>query len=174
MANFTTDPQPYLDNLLRKCPPHTIVKVFHQRAFPYIGNTALAYCAYLGMLFHHRYLTSNATNQSVDLWRSLLRLALSALLSFLFIWQLRFVDWSEGIIPLYFNKTVVPIGGAAFVLCSFAEPLFEHMGLMNRNYGKHRYCVFVHEVSSEKTQEILQVAMGGIFGKRQNANAVVR
>jgi len=49
VANFTTDPQQYMDNLVRKCPPQTIVKVFHERAFPYIGGPALSYFAYLGI-----------------------------------------------------------------------------------------------------------------------------
>jgi len=131
--------------LLRKCPPDITVKVFHERAFPYIGKPALSYFAYLGILCHHRYLTSNATNQGVDLWRSLIRLGLSVLIALTFLWQLRLADWSESIFILYFNKTFLPAGGSAFILSSFAEPLFEHLGLMNRSYGKNKYCVFVHE-----------------------------
>lgn len=34
-----------------KCPPFTIERLFHERAFPYIGNTSLGYGAYLGILF---------------------------------------------------------------------------------------------------------------------------
>jgi hypothetical protein len=85
---FTTDPQAYIDNLIAKCPPSTIEKVFHERAFPYIGKTALGYFSYLGILFHHRYLTSNTTNQGVDLLKSLARLLLSLLIAFPAIWQL--------------------------------------------------------------------------------------
>lgn len=135
--------------MIAKCPPSTITKVFHERAFPYIGKPALAYFAYLGILFQHRHLTSNATNQGTDMWRSLLRLLLSILLISLFIWQLRLVDWSDGILALYFNKTFVPCGGSAFLLCSFAEPLFEHLGLMNRDYGQ-KYCVYVHEDTQDR------------------------
>lgn len=48
------------------------------------------------------------------------------------------------------NKTVVPCGGGAFILCSFAEPLFEHMNLLNRDYTTRKYCVFVHEATVER------------------------
>ena len=144
IANYTIVPQSYIDNLIAKCPEDAYVKVFHQRAFPYIGKTAPGFCAYLGILFHHRFLTSNTTSQETELWRSLVRLAISCGVCYLFIWQLQFVDWSENIFSLYLNKTVIPCGGAAFLLCSFAETLFEHLGLMNRDYSR-KYCVFVHE-----------------------------
>lgn len=62
VANYTTVPQQYLDNLMAHCPPDTKDKVFHERAFPYIGKTALGYFAYLGTLVHHKWLTSNTTN----------------------------------------------------------------------------------------------------------------
>lgn len=62
VRNYTTIPKEYMDNLIAKCPAHTITKVFDERAFPYIGKTALGYGAYLGILFHHRFLTSNTTN----------------------------------------------------------------------------------------------------------------
>ena len=128
------------------CPPDAYVKVFHDRAFPYIGKPALGFCAYLGILMHHRYLTSNSTNQDTEMWRSLLRLAITGLICWVFVLQLQFVDWSQNIILLYFNKTVIPCGCTAFLLCSFTETLFEHMGLLNRDY-QHKYCVFIHEVS---------------------------
>jgi hypothetical protein len=57
LTTYTEIPQLYIDNLIRKCPPKTIAKVFHERAFPYIGKTALAYGAYLGILVQHRYFT---------------------------------------------------------------------------------------------------------------------
>jgi len=88
IANYTVIPTEYMANLTAKCPPHTIARVFHERAFPYIGKTALGYFAYLGILTHHKLLTSNTTNQGTDLWRSLVRLGLSALLCSLFLWQL--------------------------------------------------------------------------------------
>lgn len=143
ITNFTTDPQVYLDNLIAKCPPDTIEKVFHERAFPYIGKTALGYFAYLGILCHHSFLTSNTTNQGVDLWKSLLRLFISLVFIFPALWQLKFVTWQHSIYLLYLNKTFLPCGYATWILCSFAEPLFEHLNLMNRDYAQ-RYCVFVH------------------------------
>lgn len=123
--------------------------MFHERAFPYIGKTALGYFAYLGILVHHYVLTSNTTNQNTDLWRSLVRLALSVFLISPFLWQLQLVDWSQSLFLLYLNKTVVPCGGGAFILYSFAEPLFEHMNLLNRDYSSRKYCVFVHHEDLE-------------------------
>ncbi len=62
VANYTTIPKEYIDNMTGRCPPFTIVKVFHERAFPYFGKTALGFGAYMGVLVHHRLLTSNTTN----------------------------------------------------------------------------------------------------------------
>lgn len=65
------------------------------------------------------------------------------------------MDWTQSIYLLYFNKTVVPCGGAAFLLCSFAEPLYEHMGLMEHD-ATRKYCVFIHEERSEHTERLLR------------------
>jgi len=155
IANYTVIPTEYMANLTAKCPPHTIARVFHERAFPYIGKTALGYFAYLGILTHHKLLTSNTTNQGTDLWRSLVRLGLSALLCSLFLWQLQFVDWSYPLFTLYLNKTVIPCGFSAFLLCSFMETLFEHMNLLNRDYSssKQKYCIFVHQHSEGRGED---------------------
>lgn len=86
VSHYTTNPQVYIDNLIAKCPPDTITKVFHERAFPYIGKTALGYLAYLGILVHHKYLTSNSTNQRTDLWKSIVRLCLTVVILSPFLW----------------------------------------------------------------------------------------
>ena len=113
---------------------------------------------------HHKWLTSNTTNQNTDLWRSIVRLCLSVLLLTPFLWQLELVDWTQSIFLLYLNKTVIPCGGSAFVLCSFAEPLFEHMNLLNRDYTARKYCVFVHnpdELEERKMQSYRGLKSGG-------------
>ena len=55
LINFTKIPTEYYDNIVRKCSPSTIEKVFHERAFPYIGKPSLTYFAYLGVLTQHRF-----------------------------------------------------------------------------------------------------------------------
>lgn len=147
-----------------RCPPFTLTKVFHQRAFPFFGKQALALGAYLGILVHHSILTSNTTNQGTELWKSLSRLAISGLVVYFFVWQLRFVDQSNSIYLLYLNKTFVPCGGAAFLLCSFLEPLFEHLKLLQRDYSR-KYCVFIHDdppakdFSRDKAESLLPMAV---------------
>ena len=143
VVNYTTIPQLYMDNLLSKCPAQTITKVFHERAFPYIGKTTLAFGAYIGILIQHRFFTTNCTNKT-EFWKSLIRFAFTYLICWVFLWQLQFVDWSQDIISLYFNKTVIPCGGAAFLLCSVTDCAFEQMGLLNRDFSK-KYCVYVHQ-----------------------------
>lgn len=87
IANYTTNPQEYIDNLKLNCPPHvTQTKVFHERAFPYIGKTALSYFAYLGILVHHKVLLSNTSNYNSPLWKSLMRLAIAYMICWVFIW----------------------------------------------------------------------------------------
>ena len=78
--------------MVARCPNFTLTKVFHQRAFPFFGKQALGLGAYLGILVHHSILTSNTTNQGTELWKSLSRLAISGLVVYFFVWQLRFVD----------------------------------------------------------------------------------
>jgi hypothetical protein len=51
-----------MENLRKKCPPYILEKAFDERAFPYIGKTALGLGAYLGVLFQHKFLTSNTNN----------------------------------------------------------------------------------------------------------------
>lgn len=118
------------------------IKVFGERAFPYIGKTTLGYCAYLGILFQHKFLTSNTTNNT-EVWKSVVRFLLGTLVVWLFVKQLELVGWHQGIISLYFNKTVVPCGGGAFFFCSIADSIYEHLGLLNRDFSK-RYCVYVN------------------------------
>jgi hypothetical protein len=48
---YSTVPQAYIDNLVAKCPSWILDKMFDERAFPYIGKTALGFGAYLGILF---------------------------------------------------------------------------------------------------------------------------
>ena len=46
---------------------------------------------------------------------------------------------------LYFNKTFVPCGGAAFILCSMMDSVYEFLFLQSREqYGKS-YCVFIRD-----------------------------
>ena len=74
------------------------------------------------------------------------------------------MDWSDGLTALYFNKTVIPCGGAAFLLCSMGDALFEQIGLLSRDYSK-KYCVFLHNeyngrnsemVSGDKSESLLE------------------
>jgi len=39
----------------------------------------------------------------------------------------------------------VPCGGAAFILCSIMDSIFEFIGLLNKEFKDKRYCMFVHE-----------------------------
>lgn len=93
VANYTTVPQQYKDNLIRKCPGAISAKIFHEAAFPYIGKTALGYFAYIGVLVKHRYFTSNATNET-EIWKSLVRLVLTYIIVWVFLKQLELVDWT--------------------------------------------------------------------------------
>jgi hypothetical protein len=77
------------------------------------------------------------------MWKSILRLLISYLIISVFLWQLNFVDWYADIVTLYFNKTFIPCFGAAFILCSFADYMFEILGLLQRDYS-NKYCVYVH------------------------------
>ena len=86
-----------------------------------------------------------------------MRLAIAGLIVYFFVWQLRFVDWSMSIYLLYLNKTFVPCGLGAFLLCSFLEPLFEHLHLLHRDYSR-KYCVFIHDIQNDKTESLLPVS----------------
>ena len=86
-----------------------------------------------------------------------MRLAIAGLIVYFFVWQLRFVDWSMSIYLLYLNKTFVPCGLGAFLLCSFLEPLFEHLHLLHRDYSR-KYCVFIHDTQNDKTESLLPVS----------------
>ncbi len=136
-------PKEYIENLERKCPAFKTAHIFHDAAFPYIGKPALGFFAYLGVLVQHKYFTSNMTNET-ETWKSLIRLLLSYCVVWVFLKQLEFVTWDANIVALYFNKTFIPCGGAAFVLCSLGDSVFEQIGLLNREYGK-KYCVYIHE-----------------------------
>lgn len=75
------------------------------------------------------------TNEKTDLWKSLARLAVSYSIVLIFLKQLELVTWDANIMVLYFNKTFIPCGGAAFILCSLGDSVFEQLGLMERDYG---------------------------------------
>lgn len=120
VANYTEIDPKYRDNLLRKCPGEVTAKIFHEAAFPYIGKTALGFFGYLGVLTHHKFFTSNASNET-SLKLSLARLGLSYIVVWVFIKQLELVDWHASIWALYFNKTFIPCGGAAFILCALGD-----------------------------------------------------
>lgn len=72
------------------------------------------------------------------------------------------MDWTHNIVLLYFNKTVVPCGGAAFILCAVFDGVCEIFGLLNRDYSK-KYCVFTHSekrlrecgLSNDKNESLL-------------------
>jgi hypothetical protein len=64
VANYTEIDPKYKDNLLRKCPGEVTAKIFHEAAFPYIGKTALGFFGYLGVLVHHKFFTSNGSNET--------------------------------------------------------------------------------------------------------------
>jgi len=53
--------------------------------------------------------------------KSLPRLGLSYIIVWLFIKQLDLVDWHANIWALYFNKTFIPCGGTAFILCALGD-----------------------------------------------------
>ncbi len=143
VANYTVVPEKYLANLFLKC-GSKIPKTFHDAAFPYIGKTALGLFAYLGVLLQHRHFTSSTSNET-ELWKSLCRLVLSLGVIWIFVKQLELVTWDQNVVALYFNKTFVPCGGAAFVLCSVMDSVFEFLYLQSRDeYGKS-YCVFIRE-----------------------------
>ena len=66
------------------------------------------------------------------------------------------MTWNDGIYLLLFNKTVIPCGGCAFLLCAFGDIIFEKMGLMNSNYSP-KFSVYVHHRKlRESTEEKLQ------------------
>ena len=146
VVNYTTIEQSYIDNLNKKCPPFTLEKIFHERAFPYIGNPSLAYGCYLGILFQHRFLTSNCTNQT-ELWKYAARLLVAGFVAYIFVWQLKLVSWLQNIYILYINKTIVPCGICAFIFAGFLDSLMEVLGLLERSYVKG-YCVFVYPKGS--------------------------
>ena len=163
VINHSHVPQQYIDNLKRKCPPYILDKAFDDRAFPYIGKPALGFGAYLGVLFQHRFLTSNTNNQT-EMWKSFIRLGISLLVVWVFVKQLELVKWTtDSLLLLYLNKTVVPCFGAAFLLCAIFDCIFEYMGLLNRDYPKSgvsfnkQYCVYFHgDMSFEKDDPRLE------------------
>eukprot|EP00347_Sterkiella_histriomuscorum_P023975 403332739 len=143
-AYHTETPQKYIDNVMKKCSGQATLKIFHEAAFPYIGKTALGFFAYLGILVQHKFFTSNATNET-ELWRSILRFILSYVcVVWFFIKQLELVTWDQSIWLLYFNKTFIPCGGAAFILCALGDSVFEQIALMKRD-SRRKYCIYLHE-----------------------------
>lgn len=96
----------------------------------------------MGILFQHKFLTSNMTNQT-PFWKSLLRLGITYLIVSIFLYQLSLVSWLEGIVKLYFNKTIIPCGFCAFILTGIIDSLFEYLGLLNRS-SPNEYCSYIH------------------------------
>ncbi len=121
-----------------------MAKLFHDAAFPYIGKPALGLFAYLGVLVQHKFFTSSVSNHT-PFWKSIARLMIALGVVWIFTKQLEFVTWDQNVVALYFNKTFVPCGGAAFVLCSMTDSIFELLGLLNKEDSAKRYCVYIND-----------------------------
>ena len=93
-------------------------------------------------MFQHRFLTSNTTNET-ELWKSVCRLIITAIVVKVFLKELELTDWYDGLVALYFSKVVIPVGGAAFVLCGVTDAFFEFIGLLNKDFSK-KYVSYIH------------------------------
>lgn len=69
---------------------------------------------------------------------------------------------------LYFNKTFVPVGGAAFILCSMMDSIFEMLGLLNSLSGTKTYCVYVYENEVEDEDDDDESSDSGYTTNRES------
>ena len=142
-----------MHNLLQVCPKYENAPVFHTKSFPYIGNTTFAFFAYMGLLFQHKFLTSNMSNNT-EIWKAIIRMIIVYLIIYFFKLEANFSSEDANILIKYFLDVFIPVGIGAFLFTAFIDSIFEFASLLNstRSLDKKSkyYCVFVHEDDSNE------------------------
>ena len=130
-------------NMEYKCPGSTKEFILEERAIVFIGSTSLAFGGYLGVLFQHKFLTSNVSNKT-DILKSVIRLIGCCGIVWVIFRIPTFVSWTNSnLFKVYLTQSLLPCFLSSFVILGITDMVFELVGLLNRDFSKN-YCIFFH------------------------------